>query len=81
MNTMAFDNFHLENGTVLSCERIYTGTFQVNENMTLTGLPPFYRVCANLTPTPSSTVNIELWLPTPEEWNGRFLGTGNAGGG
>lgn len=81
MNTMAFDNFHLENGTVLSCERIDTGTFQVNENMTLTGLPPFYRVCANLTPTPSSTVNIELWLPTPEEWNGRFLGTGNAGGG
>ena len=52
MDTKAFDQLHLENGTILSCERIDTGIFQANENLRFTGLPPFYRVCATLSLPP-----------------------------
>lgn len=33
----------------------------------------------NLKPTQSSNINVELWLPLPEHWNDKFLGTGNGG--
>ncbi|KAF1936496.1 tannase and feruloyl esterase [Clathrospora elynae] len=37
------------------------------------------RVVLNVTTSPSSTNRIEAWLP--DEWNGRFLATGNGGTG
>lgn len=40
---------------------------------------PFCRVAATLTPTPDSNIKIEVWLPLPESWNGKFAGVGNAG--
>ena len=49
------------------------GTGQV-----ITGLPPFCRVTAVLTPTSDSAIQIEAWLPETT-WNGRFLGTGGGG--
>ena len=45
---------------------------------TITGLPPFCRVTAILTPSSDSTIQIEVWLPE-NTWNGRFLGTGGGG--
>ncbi len=45
---------------------------------TITGLPPFCRVTATLTPSSDSTIKIEVWLPETT-WNGRFLGTGGGG--
>src|SRR3984893_16476993 len=45
---------------------------------TITGLPPFCRVTAILTPSSDSTIKIEVWLPE-STWNGRFLGTGGGG--
>lgn len=77
---------HLDNGAILSCELVDSGTFALKADMlhmegTLTDLPPFYRVRANVKPVPDSNINIELWLPLPENWNGRYLGTGNGGGG
>src|SRR6478672_10545418 len=45
---------------------------------TITGLPPFCRVTATLTPTSDSAIRIELWLPK-NTWNSRFLGTGGGG--
>lgn len=42
-------------------------------------LPAFCRVEVNAAPAPDSTIGIEVWLPL-EQWNGRFLGTGNGGG-
>lgn len=44
------------------------------------GLPAFYRVAITLSPVPASNIKIEVWLPQ-KTWNGRFLGTGNGGGG
>ncbi len=40
---------------------------------------PFCRVQAILTPVPGSTIVMEVWLPPPESWDGRFQGTGNGG--
>jgi feruloyl esterase len=41
-------------------------------------MPAFCRVVVNATPTPSSSIGIEIWLPI-ENWNGRLLGVGNGG--
>jgi hypothetical protein len=43
-----------------------------------TGLPAFCRVAATVSPTPSSAINFELWMPA-EGWNGKFVGAGNGG--
>ncbi|KQT09317.1 hypothetical protein ASG30_12100 [Ramlibacter sp. Leaf400] len=42
-------------------------------------VPPFCKVSAVATPTPDSLINIEVWLPTQADWNGRFEGIGNGG--
>jgi feruloyl esterase len=43
-----------------------------------TGLPAFCRVAATVSPTPTSEINVELWMPT-EGWNGKFVAAGNGG--
>ena len=46
------------------------------------GLPApmaFCRVKATLTPTSSSEIRIEVWLPARAAWNGKLLGAGNGG--
>src|SRR5262245_60376943 len=71
----------LENATITSATDNTTGTFVVpnsNPPQTITGLPSFCRVTATLTPTPDSSIKIEVWLPE-STWNGRFLGTGGGG--
>lgn len=71
----------LENATITSATDNTSGTFVVpdtNPPQTITGLPSFCRVTATLTPTPDSSIRIEVWLPEGT-WNGRFLGTGGGG--
>jgi len=41
-------------------------------------LPAHIRICVTSKPTEKSDIKIEVWLPK-ENWNGRFLGTGNGG--
>ncbi len=38
-------------------------------------LPTFCRVTGSIKPTPDSDIRFELWLP--ENWNGKFMQTGN----
>jgi feruloyl esterase len=75
----ALTSVKLDNGKVVSAEPVkppyeaprifmYTGTVQ----------RPFCRVVGVLTPTPSSEINFEVWLPT-EGYTGRFAGVGNGG--
>lgn len=71
----------LQDTAITSVQDNTTGIFTVpntNPPITLTGLPPFCRVTATLTPTSDSTINIEIWLPETM-WNRRFLGTGGGG--
>ena len=78
---------HLADAKVLSAGSVAVGEFSLpNGAMTppdvtdqTAGMPAFCRIEALATPTPDSKINIEIWLPL-HGWNGRFLGTGNAGG-
>jgi feruloyl esterase len=36
-------------------------------------LPAFCRVAATLRPSSDSEIKIEVWLPSPEVWNGKFM--------
>lgn len=40
---------------------------------------PFCRVRITATPTPDSDIRIELWIPSGDGWNGRYLQVGNGG--
>ena len=42
-------------------------------------LPAFCRVAATLRPSSDSEIKIEVWLPSPEGWNGKFMAVGNGG--
>src|SRR5580704_16587615 len=43
------------------------------------GLPAYCQVVAVATPTTDSVINIEVWIPAAQAWNGRFQGVGNNG--
>ncbi len=55
------------------------GSFVPSSGPTVTDLPAFCRLTATILPTTNSHINVELWMPT--EWNAKYLGTGNGGGG
>ena len=40
---------------------------------------PFCRINAVSKPSSDSNIGIEVWLPDPSNWNGRFLAVGNPG--
>ncbi len=54
-------------------------------DLSIKGVPPvpvgadICRVRATLTPTSSSEIRIEVWLPPVAQWNGKFIGAGNGG--
>ncbi|KAA6301633.1 MAG: Mono(2-hydroxyethyl) terephthalate hydrolase [Candidatus Ordinivivax streblomastigis] len=60
-------------------ERISAGRFTLPDGKAVSDLPAFQRVALVARPVPESNIRIEVWLPE-ENWNGRFLGTGNGGG-
>jgi feruloyl esterase len=68
-------------GTMQSAAAIPAGSYTPpGQPGAITGLPEFCRVTATMRPSPESSVSVELWMPR-QNWNGRFLGTGNGGGG
>src|SRR3954462_12594745 len=70
----------LQHTTITSAADNDSGVFvtPATPPATLSGLPPFCRITATLTPTSDSAIRIEVWLPKTT-WNGRFLGTGGGG--
>src|SRR5687768_14475041 len=42
-------------------------------------IPTHCRVQLVLTPSSDSLINMELWLPPADKWNGKFMGVGNGG--
>jgi feruloyl esterase len=55
----------IEGATIMQLERDPTGTKTI--------------VKLELNPAKGSHINVEVWLPDAEKWNGRFLGLGNGG--
>src|SRR5580698_463352 len=68
----------LRDTTITSATDNTSGVFTPPGSAAITGLPPFCRVTATLTPSSDSSIAIEVWLPE-SGWNGRFLGTGGGG--
>lgn len=68
------------NGAITAAVSVAAGKFTApGSAATYPNLPAFCRVSATLRPTPDSAINVEVWLPQGEAWNGRFVGTGNGG--
>ena len=42
-------------------------------------IPAHCRVQLVLKPTSDSLINMEIWLPPADKWNGKFMGVGNGG--
>src|SRR5215210_4350433 len=40
-------------------------------------MPAFCRVAATMRPSSDSEIKVELWLPAPSAWNGKFMAIGN----
>lgn len=72
------------NTTIVSAARVPAGAFQSPGPVVpgpiadFSRLPAFCRVTGSISPTSDSDIRFELWLPA-DNWNGRFLQTGNGG--
>lgn len=68
----------IENCEIVKVELHDSGVFTLPDGSEIEKLPKICTVSAVLRPSATSYIRVELWLPT-EDWNGRFLGTGNGG--
>ena len=67
------------NGKVLSAVYTDASEFTDANRNTITGIPPRTIVKLLLQPAKGSNINVEVWLPDADRWNGRFVGLGNGG--
>lgn len=68
----------IENCEIVKVEMLNSGEFTLPDGSKFEELPKLCAVSIVLRPSTTSYIRVELWLPT-ENWNGRFLGTGNGG--
>ncbi|HEX3742912.1 MAG TPA: tannase/feruloyl esterase family alpha/beta hydrolase [Bryobacteraceae bacterium] len=61
-----------------TCESLASLTL-ANTTLTAENLSAYCRVAAVVKPVADSEIHVEIWLPPPQQWNGKFLGTGNGG--
>ncbi len=54
-------------------------TVTLAEFLSAEALPAHCRVMVILAPTAGSHIEMELWLPAPDAWNGKFEAVGNGG--
>jgi feruloyl esterase len=79
----ALKNLKLDHATIVTAQWQETGTVQVSS-----GVPPKTEniparrrceVTAVSRPTSDSEITFTLWMPAPEDWNGKYLQVGNGG--
>ncbi|MBV8838847.1 MAG: tannase/feruloyl esterase family alpha/beta hydrolase [Alphaproteobacteria bacterium] len=73
-------NFKFADTTINSATSNPGGAYVAPDawHLTFTNLPPYCDVSATIAPTPDSSINVHVWMPT-QRFNGRYLGTGNGG--
>lgn len=69
----------IENGVIQRAEAVADSAFIDRDGREHRELPPRTVVRLLLRPAEGSNINVEIWLPAAERWNGRFLGLGNGG--
>jgi len=80
-------NLKFDNATIISAAVVPEGPAPTRGGGARTGgapqqpemLPAHCRVRIDLKPTADSHIEMEMWLPPAETWNGKFLGVGNGG--
>ena len=73
--------FPIQQGEILSVQYIRNSSEQaiIGFRTNAERYQHYYDVVMLLRPAPGSNIHVEMYLPEPEDWNGRFLGTGNGG--
>jgi feruloyl esterase len=80
MNCNELTNLSIRNGSITAAAPVSTGdAVPSGLGGTVTAPVDFCRVQITLTPVDGSTIQMEVWLPTPDAWDGRFEGTGDGG--
>jgi feruloyl esterase len=69
----------IEHGQITYAGYETTPTMVLSKGRELSNLPPRTIVKIVLNPAEGSNINVQMWLPVAEKWNGRFLGLGNGG--
>jgi feruloyl esterase len=71
----------VSNTTITVAESVPAGPFQAPGSPTPSTnlLPAHCRVAAVLAPSSDSHIEMEVWLPMVESWNGKFQAVGNGG--
>ena len=81
-------NLSLPQATITMAASVRAGSFAPPPSFSLRlqpgdvaykDVPAFCRVAATLRPSSDSEIKIEVWLPSPEVWNGKFMAVGNGG--
>ncbi|HVJ47488.1 MAG TPA: tannase/feruloyl esterase family alpha/beta hydrolase, partial [Luteolibacter sp.] len=63
----------------LQVESLAEPGMKLPDGKVIEGLPSRTVVKALLQPAEGSNIRVEIWLPEPTRWNGRFVGLGNGG--
>jgi feruloyl esterase len=78
-NSAALAGVTLPSAALGAASAVAAGTYTPAGSSPLTDLPAFCRMTAQATPTPSSQINFEVWVPDAAAWNGKLVVTGNGG--
>jgi feruloyl esterase len=70
-------------GAVTSAQQMKAGALDTGSGpaANLSDLPSLCRVRATLRPTNDSEIHVEIWMPDPAVWNGKYEAVGNGGWG
>ena len=80
LKDVKFSNFQIRFTTPVVAGSNFTGDApETSYNVVQTSLPAACRVAAVVQTSKSSSARFEIWLPTEQAWNSRFLATGNGG--
>ncbi|SAI05308.1 Tannase and feruloyl esterase [Bordetella ansorpii] len=79
-STDAFADVQLAGARISSAEPVAAGDYTPpGTRQTLPDLPAFCRIDAVATPSASSLINFQVWVPEGSAWNGKLVATGNGG--
>lgn len=76
---IALKTLKINAGKIVSVDYNDSLILAIPNGPTLSSLPPRVIVKIVLSPAKGSNINVEIWLPNADKWNGRFLGLGNGG--
>ncbi|GAA0515918.1 hypothetical protein GCM10009097_36710 [Pigmentiphaga daeguensis] len=76
----SFADVRIPAARITAVSPVPAGTYRPSDSrQDLNDVPAFCRIDAVATPTASSRINFQLWVPEGASWNGKLVATGNGG--